>query len=139
MIPEFPFYTFSAHCRLHCIENHHGNKLTLIPFYRMLKEINSFVLLKINRIIKELKDRKKPQVWKPITTVNKSRSFDLLFANRTLLKNFDNFPPIIKVFLVTFNRYVNLGSEKVVSLQVGQVWEHILLDWWSLLIQKLTE
>ena len=30
--------------------------------------------------------------------VNKSRSPDLLFANRISLKNFDNFPPIIQVF-----------------------------------------
>ena len=63
---------------------------------------NELFCLKIYRIIKELKDRKKPQLGKPITTVNKSRSPDLLFANRTLLKNFYNFPRIINVFLVTF-------------------------------------
>ena len=99
--------------------NQNGN-LLLKQFYWMLKdsiEINFFVVWKIYRIIKELKDRKKPQVWKPIATVNKSRSPDLLFANRTLLKNFHNFPSIrSKFFLLIFNRYVILKRLEFIDL-----------------------
>ena len=99
-----PNMNFSLLHFQHIIWNHNGN-WPLKQFSWMLKdsiEINCFVVWKIYRIIKELKDRKKPQVWKPIATVNKSRYPDLLFANRTLLKNFLNFPSIIKVFLVNF-------------------------------------
>ena len=85
-----------------CIKNLSGNKLTyMIQFYRMCSiEINCFVE-KYIELLKSWKiEKKKPQVWKPIASVNKSRSPDLLFANRTLLKNFYNLPPIINFFLL---------------------------------------